>query len=172
MSIGLLILRLAVGLTLAAHGSQKLFGSFGGGGIGGTAPFMEQLGFRPARLHAFLAGLSEVVGGLFLAVGLLTPLASAIVVAVMFSAAMSVHAHSGFFAQKGGYEYVFILAASALAVAFTGPGALSVDYLIGLSWSGPFWGLAALLVGLAGGGVSLLSRRLEPHEASVPAPRS
>src|SRR6266851_8360125 len=172
MSLGLLILRLAVGLTLAAHGSQKLFGWFGGGGIGGTAPFLEQIGFRPGRLHAFLAGVSEVVGGLFLALGLLTPLASAAVVAVMFTAGVSAHLRSGFFVQKGGYEYAFILAVSALAVAFTGPGEFSVDRAIGISWYGPFWGLAALLVGLAVGGVSLLNRRFEPQAASVPAARS
>ena len=172
MSLGLLILRLAVGLTVAAHGSQKLFGSFGGGGIGGTAPFLEQLGFRPGRRHAFLAGLSEVVGGLFLALGLLTPLASAVVVAVMFTAGVSAHLSNGFFAHKGGYEYAFILAVSAMAIAFTGPGEFSVDQVIGISWSGPFWGVAALLVGLALGGISLLNRRFEPQEASVPAPRS
>ena len=172
MSLGLLILRLAVGLTLAAHGSQKLFGSFGGGGIGGTAPFLEQIGFRPGRLHAFLAGLSEVVGGLFLALGLLTPLASAVVVAVMFTAGVSAHLRNGFFAHKGGYEYAFILAVSALALAFTGPGEFSVDQAIGISWYGPFSGLAALLVGLAVGGVSLLNRRFDPQAASVPAARS
>jgi putative oxidoreductase len=172
MNTGLLILRLAVGLTLASHGGQKLFGWFGGGGIGGTAPFMEQLGFRPARLHAFLAGFSELVAGLFLAVGLLTPVASAIAVGVMFSAAVSVHLRSGFFAPKGGYEYVFILGASALAVAFTGPGAFSIDQVIGLSWSGEFWGLAALVVGLVAGGISLLSRHVAPQQASAPATRS
>jgi len=171
MGLGLLILRLAVGLTLAAHGSQKLFGSFGGGGIGGTAPYMEQLGFRPGRLHSFLAGFGELAGGLLLALGLLTPVGSAIVVAVMFTAAVSAHLPKGFFAHQGGYEYAFILAVAAVAIAFTGPGDYSVDRVIGLFWSGPLWGVAALLVGLALGGVSLLNRRLEPQEASVPAPR-
>ena len=87
MSVGILILRLAVGLTLAAHGAQKLFGWFGGYGIAGTGQFLEQLGFRPGRLHATQAGIVEVVGGLFLAVGLLTPAAAAAVVAVMLVAA-------------------------------------------------------------------------------------
>ncbi len=81
MSVGLLILRLVVGLTLAAHGAQKLLGWFGGYGIAGTGQFLEQLGFRPGRLHAIQAGIVEVVGGLFLAVGLLTPAAAAAVVA-------------------------------------------------------------------------------------------
>ncbi len=168
MSTGLLILRLAVGLTLAAHGGQKLFGWFGGGGIGGTAPVLETLGFRPGRLQAFLAGFSEVVGGLLLALGLLTPIGSAIVVAVMFTAAVSAHVPNGFFAHKGGYEYTFILAGSALAVAFTGPGAFSIDQVVGISWPGAFWGWAALLMGLVAGGVPLLGRRLEPQQASAP----
>src|SRR5258708_12780988 len=73
MAIGLLIMRLVFGLTMAAHGSQKLFGWFGGGGIAGTAPFMEQLGFRPGRLHAALAGLTEAGGGLVLALGPFPP---------------------------------------------------------------------------------------------------
>src|SRR6266852_5264001 len=77
MSIGLLILRLVVGLSLAAHGAQKLFGWFGGYGIAGTGQFLEQLGFRPGRVHAAQAGLAEVLGGLFLAAGFLTPAALA-----------------------------------------------------------------------------------------------
>src|SRR6266540_6067060 len=98
MNIGLLVLRLVVGLTLAAHGAQKLFGWFGGYGIAGTGQFLEQLGFRPGRLHAAQAGIVEVVGGLFLAAGLLTPAAAAAVVAVMLVAAVSVHVKNGFFA--------------------------------------------------------------------------
>ena len=115
MTIGLLILRLVFGITMAAHGSQKLFGWFGGGGIAGTAPFMEQLGFRPGRLHAVLAGLTEAGGGLMLAVGLLTPLAAAMIVSVMFVATVTVHLAKGFFLQNGGYEYTLALATGALA---------------------------------------------------------
>ena len=77
MDLGLLIVRLVIGITLAAHGSQKLLGWFGGGGIAGTGPFFEQLGFRPGRLHAALASIAETGGGLLLAAGLLTPLAAA-----------------------------------------------------------------------------------------------
>src|SRR5438093_4811227 len=96
MSIGLLILRLVVGVTLAAHGAQKLFGWFGGYGIAGTGQFLEQLGFRPGRLHAAQAGIAELLGGLFLATGLLTPAAAAAVVAVMVVAAVSAHLKNGF----------------------------------------------------------------------------
>src|SRR5260370_37516384 len=88
MDIGLLIIRLVVGLTLAAHGTQKLFGWFGGYGISGTAPFMEQLGFRPARLQAALAGIAEVAGGLLLALGLWTPMAGGGFVCVVVVAAV------------------------------------------------------------------------------------
>src|SRR3979411_353419 len=125
IALGLLILRLVIGLTLAAHGAQKLFGWFGGGGIAGTAPFLEQLGFRPARLHAALAGIAETAGGLLLAAGLLTPLAAAALIGVMVGAAWSVHWQKGFFLQGGGFEYTLVLAAGALAIAFTGPGAIS-----------------------------------------------
>ena len=160
MSIGLLILRLVVGLTLAAHGAQKLFGWFGGYGIAGTGQFLEQLGFRPGRVQAAAAGLAELLGGLFLAAGFLTPGAAAAVVAVMLVAAVSVHLKSGFFAQGGGYEYAFVLAGAAAALAFTGPGAISLDAALGLSLSGEAWGVAALGAGVLGGVLPLLSRRI------------
>jgi putative oxidoreductase len=159
MSVGLLILRLVVGLTLAAHGAQKLLGWFGGYGLSGTGQFLEQLGFRPGRLQAAQAGLAELLGGLFLAAGFLTPAAAAAVVAVMLVAAVSVHVAKGFFATGGGYEYTLVLGGAAVALAFTGPGAISVDRAFGIGWSGATWGLAALATGLIGGTVPLLARR-------------
>lgn len=159
MSVGLLILRLVVGLGLAAHGAQKLFGWFGGYGIAGTGQFLEGLGFRPGRLHAVQAGLAEVLGGLFLAAGFLTPLGAAAVVAVMLVAAVSVHFKGGYFAQSGGYEYLLLLAAAALTLAFTGPGAISLDQALGIAWSGDKWGLFALVAGLVGGAVPLVARK-------------
>jgi len=162
MSVGLLILRLVVGLVLAAHGAQKLFGSFGGYGIAGTGQFLEQLGFRPGRLHAAQAGIAETVGGLFLAAGFLTPAAAAAVVAVMLVAAVSVHVKKGFFVPNGGYEYTLVLGAAALALAFTGPGAISLDQALGISWSGEKWGLGALAAGLIGGAVPLIARKTAP----------
>ena len=159
MSFGLLILRLVVGLTLAAHGAQKVFGWFGGYGLAGTGQFLEQLGFRPGRVQAALAGTAELVGGLFLAAGFLTPAAAAAVVAVMLVAAVSVHIKKGFFATNGGYEYTLVLGGAALALAFTGPGAFSLDQALGISWSGDAWGLASLAAGLIGGAVPLLARR-------------
>src|SRR6058998_3736035 len=91
MSLGLLILRLVVGLTMAAHGAQKLFGWFGGYGLAATGGFLEQLGFVPGRRHALFAGLAELSGGLLLALGLATPLAAMLITSVMFVAIATVH---------------------------------------------------------------------------------
>ncbi len=162
MDLGLLILRVVFGLTLTAHSVEKLFGWFGGPGIAGTAQMMEQLGFRPPRLQAVVACLVEGGAGLALAAGLLTPLAAAAFISVMFVATVSVHLSKGFFIQKGGFEYTLALAAGALAVAFTGPGAISADAVLGIDWSGPSWGVAALAIGLAGGGLQLIARRRSP----------
>ena len=104
MDLGLLILRVVFGLTLTAHSVQKLFGWFGGPGIAGTAQMMEQLGFRPPRLQAVVAGLVEGGAGLALAAGLLTPPAAAAFISVMFVAIVSVHLPKGFFIQNGGFE--------------------------------------------------------------------
>jgi putative oxidoreductase len=167
MDIGLLLLRLTVGLTLAAHGTQKLFGWFGGPGLSTTGQFFTVLGFPPGRRHALMAALGETLSGLLLAVGFATPAAVALVVSVMLVAAVTVHLGKGFFAQNGGYEYGFVLAMAALTVAFTGPGSLSIDTTVGLARSGAFWGIAALLAGLIGGGTALLERRKAPLQQSV-----
>ena len=159
MSIGILILRLVVGLTLAAHGAQKLFGWFGGPGIDKTAAFLEQIGFQPGKRNAILAGLAEVGGGLLLALGLATPAAAAIVFSVMVVAGVSAHWKQGFFVQNHGYEYALMLGLAGLSVAFTGPGALSLDNLAGLSFEGARWGILATAIGLVGAAGQLSSRR-------------
>src|SRR2546426_11878537 len=122
MSIGILMLRLVVGLTLAAHGAQKLFGWFGGYGLTGTGGFLEQLGFVPGRRHALFAGLAETGAGLLLAVGLLTPVAAAVALAVMVGAGVGGHWEKSFFRHNGGFEYKPILGVGALSSAFTSPG--------------------------------------------------
>jgi putative oxidoreductase len=159
MNIGLLLFRLAVGLTLAAHGSQKLFGWFGGPGLDRTGQFLETLGFSPGRRHALLAGLAEAGGGLLLALGLLAPLGAASAISVMLVAVFTVHIQKGFFAHNGGYEYNIVLAAAAVAVAFTGSGAFSIDALLNSGKSGTLWGLGALFVGVLGGVISLAQRK-------------
>jgi putative oxidoreductase len=162
MDLGLLLLRLTVGLTLAAHGGQKLFGWFGGPGLNTTGHHLEMLGFRPGRRHALMAGVIELGGGLLLALGLLTPLAATIVFSVMLVAGMSAHRKQGFFITSGGYEYTLVLGMAGLTIAFTGPGAWSLDALLGYAAGNAFWGVAAFVVGVVGGLIQLGQRRTEP----------
>ena len=166
MDLGLLILRFVVGLTLAAHGAQKLVGWFDGYGLDGTGPFMDTLGFYPGRRHAALAGLTEAGGGVLLALGLLTPLGAALVASVMLVATITVHLKKGFFAGGGGYEYNLVLAAAALSVAFTGPGALSIDALLGYSFAGTLWGIGAIVVAVVGA-LTQLAQRHAPVTAGA-----
>ncbi len=132
MDSGLLIARLVLGLALAAHGAQKLFGWFGGYGLKGTGGFFEQLGFRPGALFATLAGLGEFGGGLLTAAGLLGPVGPALIVLVMLVAIVSVHAPNGFFATANGIEMPLMNVAGALAIAFAGPGGYALDRVLGL----------------------------------------
>lgn len=162
MDIGLLLLRVTVGLTLSAHGAQKLFGWFHGHGLEGTARGMEALGFFPGKRHAAMAGLVEFGGGLMLALGLFTPLGAALVTSVMLVAAVSAHVKQGFFMTSGGYEYNLVLGVAAVALAFAGPGALSLDAALGLPLSGPLWGTLALLVAVVGGALQLAQRHTSP----------
>ncbi len=171
MDIALLLIRVAVGATLAAHGAQKLFGWFRGHGIAGTAGFLESLGFRPGRAYAWLLGGAELVGGLALAVGMLTPLAAALVAAVMVGAIAAVHREKGFFAEAGGYEYPLALGVAAIATAFAGAGRYSLDHVVGWSRAGEEWGIGALLVALAlgMGAVGSRSSRLRRWRQRRPA---
>jgi putative oxidoreductase len=125
--VGLLILRLALGLTLAAHGLNKFFG---GGRIPGTARWFESIGMKPGKFHATIAASTETAAGLGLAAGLLTPVPAAGFVSLMIVAAWTVHRHNGFFIVKEGWEYNLVLALSAVAVATVGPGQLSLDRVI------------------------------------------
>ncbi len=167
MDIGLLVLRLVVGLTMAAHGGQKLFGWFGGYGLAGTGGFLESLGFRPGRVHAALAGGAELAGGLLLALGLLTPVGAALVLAVMVVAIVSVHLAKGFFVSNGGFEYNLVIMAASAALGFTGAGAYSLDAVEGLGVSGWLPGLLAVLAGLVLGGGALAARRVAPVARGV-----
>ena len=162
MDLGLLLIRLAVGLTLAAHGTQKLFGWFGGHGLAGTGGFMAQLGFHPGRRAALLAGLGEASGGLLLALGAATPLAAAIIVGVMVTAIVSVHLEKGFFNHNGGYELPLLLAVTSLGVVLTGPGRASVDGRLGHTYAGPAWALVSLIVGVLGATSQLATRHSAP----------
>jgi putative oxidoreductase len=165
MDTGLLIGRLVVGLLMAAHGSQKLFGWFGGHGLAGTGGFLTSLGFRPGRLFAVLAGAGELAGGLLIALGLFGPVGPAIVLALMIVAAISVHWRHGLFTMTNGIELPLLYAGGGTALALTGPGRHSLDALVGLTpWtSAPAWAAiaAAVLIGAA----SLALRRPVPAAA-------
>jgi putative oxidoreductase len=147
--VGLLILRLVLGVTLAAHGYNKFFG---GGRIPGTARWFESIGMKPGKFHATVAATTEMAAGLGLAAGLLTPIPAAGFVSLMLVAAWTVHRHNGFFIVKEGWEYNLVLAVSAIAVATVGPGRLSLDWLIfGHNWLDGWAGLALSAgLGLAG----------------------
>ena len=147
--VGLLILRLVLGVTLAAHGYNKFFG---GGRIPGTARWFESIGMKPGKFHATVAATTEIAAGLGLAAGLLTPIPAAGFVSLMLVAAWTVHRHNGFFIVKEGWEYNLVLAVSAVAVATIGPGRLSLDWLIfGKNWLDGWQGLLISVgLGLAG----------------------
>lgn len=165
--IGLLSLRLGVGGTLIAHGAQKLFGWFGGGGLAGTGGFFDSMGFRPGKVNAALAGAGEAGGGALLALGLATPAAGAAAAGTMAVAA-SMHKDKGFFIQGGGYEYPAVLALTAASLALGGPGQLSLDAALGHKVDQPWM----RLVGLAAVPVAVIfvTKRREAALASAPVP--
>jgi putative oxidoreductase len=150
MKIGRLLLRTTVGAFFIGHGTQKLFGWFGGNGLEGTAEGFEHLGLRPAKANAVAAGLAEAGGGALMVAGLETPLAAAALTATMLTAIRTVHFKNGPWAAEGGYEYNAVLIAAALAIAEVGPGPLSLDAARGRERSGSRWALAALAAGVAG----------------------
>jgi len=146
----LLLLRVGVGLTLAAHGWNKFFG---GGRISGTGRWLNSIGIKPGRFNALLAAISELGSGFLMALGLLTPFAAAGVIGVMVVAGWTVHRSNGFFIIKEGWEYIYVLALVALVSAILGPGSWSLDAQLGIAkrldgFLG-FW--IALGFGLGGG---------------------
>lgn len=169
MSIGLLILRLVVGALFIGHGSQKLFGWFGGRGRSGTAAFFESLGYRPGRVMALLAGCSELGGGMLLTLGFLTPLGAAAAIGVMVNAAVAIHLRKGLWNAAGGFELPLTNAVAATALAFTRAGRYSIDHLIGFAPSHVASGIFAVVLGVASAIVLLVMRQRtlgahhEPH---------
>jgi putative oxidoreductase len=162
VSYGILILRLALGLTMAAHGAQKLFGAFGGPGPRGTARGFALLGFRPPLLMAIGAGVAEFGGGLLFAGGLLTPLAALAIAVVMVNAVVTTHLSKGFWNYNGGYEYNLLVWTAAVAVSATGPARFSFDRLIGIddNISGLWWGVGVVALSIVvSAGTLLLGRR-------------
>jgi putative oxidoreductase len=127
MSIGLLIIRVVVGVSFMAHGAQKLFGWFGGYGLKGTGGWMESLGMKPGVMMALMAGLAELIGGLLFTLGLLTPFAGIMIAATMVMAIVKVHASNGYWATQNGYEYNLTLIAVVIGIALIGPGKYALD---------------------------------------------
>ena len=160
--LGILIIRLVFGAAMAARGTQKLFGWFGGYGLKATGGFFERLGFRPGIRFAAAAGLSETGGGVLLALGLLTPFGSAGVLASMIVAIFSVHVRNGYVAIGNEIELPFLYAASACALAFSGAGKYSLDTQFGLSFLGDVALVSTVLVvSVAGAGLTLDMREKE-----------
>lgn len=126
-----LVVRIALGIIFIAHGSQKLFGAFGGPGVAGFAGFMKMLNMNPSLLWAWIVTLTEFLGGLGILFGLLTRWAGLGLAVNMIVAIFLVHAKHGFFAGGGGYEYNLALIAMALALFFWGPGRISLEGAIG-----------------------------------------
>jgi len=163
MEVGLLLIRVVVGLLLAGHGAQKLFGWFGGHGVEGTGGFFETLGIRPGRANATLAGLAEFGGGLLLVLGLFTPLAAAAIGATMLVAILTAHRGKGPWSTNGGWELPATFAAVAIGFAFHGPGEWALDNALGWDTNGLAWGLAATAAATIGAaGVLAQQRRPEP----------
>lgn len=150
MKLGRLLLRLAVGGFFIGHGTQKLFGWFGGHGPDATGNFFEQLGLRPGKRHALAAGSAEAGGGTLIALGAATPLAASLLTAVMLTAIKRVHLSKGPWVTNGGYEYNVVLIAAVLALAETGPGSPSVDEALGIEKHGAGWAALALALGALG----------------------
>ena len=165
MSLGRLAARAVIGGLFIGHGTQKLFGWFGGPGRAGTEGMMESLQLRPAKLHALAAGVTETAGGAMLAAGLATPLAAASLTGVMTTAIRKVHLPNGPWAANGGWEYNAVLIAAVTALAETGPGPISLDHLRGKERSGTLWALASLGLGV---GTAFLT--MAAGQRGTPAP--
>ncbi|MFG2328036.1 DoxX family membrane protein [Streptomyces sp. NPDC048604] len=160
--LGLLALRVGTGAVLAAHGTQKLFGWFGGGGLEGTAKAMAAMGFSPAKESAIAAGLGEAGGGALLALGLATPAAGAAAAGAM-AGAVAVHAPAGFFAGAGGFEYPAFLGFTAAAIGVAGAGRYSLDHVTDHVLDRP-WVVAVAFIGTAFAAAAVVGRRAVAQE--------
>jgi putative oxidoreductase len=168
VGLALLVMRLSLGLTVNKHGYRHIFG---GGKIAGTGRWFESLGMKPGILHAWLASLTELGAGVLLVVGLLTPLASAAILATLLVALITNHFRNGFFIfNKGeGYEYVLMIVCMSLALGILGAGKFSLDNALDYpiaqgSWAA-FWITAIVGIGSALGLLAVFWRRPAPKEA-------
>jgi putative oxidoreductase len=168
MTLGRLIARVAIGGLFVGHGTQKLFGWFGGPGVDGASRMMRKLGLHPPRRNAVAAGAAETTAGVLLALGALTPVAGALVTSTMVTAIRKVHGPNGPWIQQSGYEYNLVLIAAMAALVEGGPGSPSVDRLLGIEKKGTGWALAAIAAGAAGSTLAIeAGRRIAADEAAA-----
>jgi putative oxidoreductase len=158
--MGRILLRAALGSTFIVHGTQKLFGWFGGSGLDGTGQFFESLGLRPGRRNALAAGATEAGSGMMMAAGVATPAAAAGLSAVMITALRTAIWGEGF--RIGTGEFEVLLAATALSLADIGPGPWSLDAALGQERSGAGWALAALAAAAIGSSLAIANGRRQP----------
>ena len=163
----MLVLRIVVGATLAAHGAQKVFGAFDGPGMRGFSGMVDRLGLWPVALWAWVAALAELVGGVLLVLGLLTPLAAAAGTGAMLMAIVAVHWPKGFFAAKGGFEFPLSLLGGIVAIALAGPGRYSLDHLAGIALPAPRAALIGLGLGAVGVVAGLATRSLRRSRSAL-----
>ena len=167
-ALGLLILRLVVGLIMVGHGGQKLFGWWGGPGMNGWTQMIQKLRIRPAQPWAWVAALAEFGGGILLALGFLSPLGSLAIAGSMLVAIVTVHLSRGFWVSKGGYEFNLAIIASVAALALTGPGIYSLDQALRIHLPEP----ASVLIGnialIVGVGITLATRSPRPAAETKP----
>ena len=173
MGLGRLVVRGSIGALMVGHGTQKLFGWFGGGGPEGTGQFFEQVGLRPGKRHAVAAGAAEAGGGVLLALGLATPAAVALLQGVMLSAIRHVHWKNGPWNSDRGYEYNLVLIAALFGLVESGPGRLSLDARRGKERHGLGWATLALAAAAAGSyAISRSAEQAEPADEATPREES
>ncbi len=170
MSVGRLAARVVIGGLFVGHGTQKLFGWFGGPGRAGTEAMMDSLQMRPAKVHALAAGLTETASGALLAAGLATPAAAAGITGVMSTAIAKVHRPNGPWAANGGWEYNAVLIAAVTALADSGPGNLSLDHALNIERRGPRWALAAFGTGIGAAALTMATARRAAQAKSEQTP--
>jgi putative oxidoreductase len=161
--------RVLIGGLFVGHGTQKLFGWFGGHGPEATGQAFEGMGMKPGKTHALAAGYSEAGGGLALALGLFTPAAGAAIIGTMVQAIRSVHGSNGPWVTEGGWEYCAVVIAATTAIVEVGPGTLSLDSSLGIDAKGTTFALAALGAGIAG---PIAFQKLLPTPAEDQTPRA
>jgi putative oxidoreductase len=168
LGLGLLVARVLVGLAMAAHGTQKLFGWFGGYGLGPTGEFMVQLGFNQGRVFAAMASIIEITSGLLVALGFLGPVGPALMISVMLVAVITVHWKNGLFASKNGIEIPLLYASAALVFAVVGYGPYSLDAMTGMHdpWV-PSYTWTVIAIGILGALANVALSRIGKPSAKV-----